>query len=60
MLTKQEKLKQAIQLQEALKEKNGGESFLLLAKLDKLEDEIAKIKTAELKDEEISVEVEIV
>ncbi|MFA5197669.1 MAG: hypothetical protein WC437_04610 [Patescibacteria group bacterium] len=67
-MTKQEKLKQAIRLQEAMKTKQ--EAFVLLEVMDKLNDKIENIKPTDLskvnkelenlKNEEIVVELDIV
>jgi len=71
MPTKQQKLRQAIELNEAIKKGQG--EFVLLKKLDTLEDKIDNIKIPdkvdlsetnkrieELKNEEIEVNLEIV
>jgi len=62
------KLKQAIKLQEA--KKSGNESFILLEKMDSIEDKVDAIKPTDLsvveksiqdlKDEEVIVELEII
>lgn len=57
-MDKQLKLKQALKLTEAMKNKS--EAFVLMEKLDQLEDKFDNIKAPEVKDEEIVVELNII
>ena len=67
-MTKQDKLKQAFKLQEA--KKTGDTAFVLLEKLDSIEEKVDNIKPTdlsrveqsikELKDEEVEVNLEII
>ena len=56
-MTKQDKLKQAIELEQAIKQGKG--EFVILKKLDALEDKIDTLKSEPAKDEEIEVELVI-
>lgn len=57
-MTKHDKLKQALKLTEAMKNKS--EAFVLMEKLDRLEDKFDNIKSPEVKDEEIEITLDIV
>jgi hypothetical protein len=57
-MTKHDKLKQALEMTKALKNKT--EAWVLLAKMDRLEDKFDNIKSPEVKDEEIEITLDIV
>jgi hypothetical protein len=60
-MNKEQKLKQALKLTEAMKTKS--EAFVLMEKLDRLEDKVDNIKIPETKpkeDEEIIIELSII
>lgn len=56
-MDKQSKLKQALEMTKAIKNKT--EAWILLAKMDRIEDKIDNIKLVDGKDEEIIVELKI-